>query len=142
MNPAILGMQDTSSPPTPAHTRRTHVFHCRYGSHLAELVAPSPDTFELVNSWLKHHGVSPSSISGTHGGGWLTVSSVPVSQAKEMLASYQLARCTCANHRTGDALRLYASAAADSTHPLGWSSGIAREGVSGEPKDVLSRHYV
>ncbi|KAH9167723.1 hypothetical protein EDB89DRAFT_2207094 [Lactarius sanguifluus] len=79
----------TSSPPTPAHIR-THVFNCRYGEHLskeqvAELVAPSLDTLELVNSWLKHHGVSPTSISRTHGGGWLTVSSVPVSRANEML---------------------------------------------------------
>ncbi|KAH9172007.1 hypothetical protein EDB89DRAFT_2243082 [Lactarius sanguifluus] len=61
-----------------------------YGEHLskeqvAELVAPSLDTLELVNSWLKHHGVSPTSISRTHGGGWLTVSSVPVSRANEML---------------------------------------------------------
>ncbi|KAH9020555.1 subtilisin-like protein [Lactarius deliciosus] len=72
--------------------------HPRYGSHLskeqvAELVRPHPDTLELVTSWLAHHGVQPSSISTTHGGAWLTVSNVLVSQANEMLgASYQLYR--------------------------------------------------
>ncbi|KAH9020165.1 subtilisin-like protein [Lactarius pseudohatsudake] len=69
-----------------------------YGAHLskeqvAELVRPHPDTLELVTSWLAHHGVRPSSISTTHGGAWLTVSNVLVSQANEMLgASYQLYR--------------------------------------------------
>ncbi|KAH8994205.1 subtilisin-like protein [Lactarius akahatsu] len=72
--------------------------HSRYGAHLskeqvAELVRPHPDTLELVTSWLAHHGVRPSSISTTHGGAWLTVSNVLVSQANEMLgASYQLYR--------------------------------------------------
>ncbi|KAH9005361.1 subtilisin-like protein [Lactarius deliciosus] len=70
--------------------------HPRYGAHLskgqvAELVRPHPDTLELVSSWLAHHGVRPTSISTTHGGAWLTVSNVLVSQANQMLgASYQL----------------------------------------------------
>ncbi|KAI9451820.1 subtilisin-like protein [Lactarius psammicola] len=70
----------------------------RYGAHLsmeevAELVAPHPDTLDLVHSWLAHHGVESSSISASHGGGWLTVTGVPVSQANELLgASYQLYR--------------------------------------------------
>ncbi|KAH9054780.1 subtilisin-like protein [Lactarius vividus] len=72
--------------------------HPRYGAHLskelvAELVRPHPDTLELVISWLAYHGVRPSSISTTHGGAWLTVSNLLVSQANEMLdASYQLYR--------------------------------------------------
>ncbi|KAH9020549.1 subtilisin-like protein [Lactarius deliciosus] len=72
--------------------------HPRYGAHLskeqvAELVRPHSDTLELVTSWLAHHGVRSSSISTTHGGAWLTVSNVLVSQANEMLgASYQLYR--------------------------------------------------
>ncbi|KAH8995512.1 subtilisin-like protein, partial [Lactarius hatsudake] len=72
--------------------------HPRYGAHLskeqvAELVRPHPDTLELVSSWIAHHGVRPSSISTTHGGAWLTVSNLLVSQANEMLgASYQLYR--------------------------------------------------
>ncbi|KAI9450598.1 subtilisin-like protein [Lactarius psammicola] len=67
-----------------------------YGEHLskeqvAELVAPHPDTLRLVNSWLEHHGVRPSSVSRSHGGGWLTVVDVPMSQANNLLsASYQL----------------------------------------------------
>ena len=43
-----------------------------------------------MTSWLGHHGVPTSSISVTHGGGWLTVTDVPVSQANALLgASYQ-----------------------------------------------------
>ncbi|KAF8265036.1 peptidase S8/S53 domain-containing protein [Lactarius quietus] len=72
--------------------------HPKYGAHLskvevAKLVAPHRYTFDLVNSWLKHRGIPGSSISVSHGGGWLTVAAVPVSQANEMLnASYQLYR--------------------------------------------------
>ncbi|KAF8263760.1 peptidase S8/S53 domain-containing protein [Lactarius quietus] len=72
--------------------------HPKYGAHLskeqvAQLVAPHRDTLDLVNSWLKYHGIPRSSISVSHGGGWLTVAVVPVSQANEMLgASYQLYR--------------------------------------------------
>ncbi|KAI0284762.1 subtilisin-like protein [Russula brevipes] len=45
--------------------------HPRYGAHLskeqvAELVAPHPDTLQLVGSWLAHHGIPSSSISTTH----------------------------------------------------------------------------
>ncbi|KAF8258398.1 peptidase S8/S53 domain-containing protein [Lactarius quietus] len=68
----------------------------KYGEYLskeqvAELVAPHPETLDLVGSWLKHYGVPPSSISTTLGGNWLAVINVPVSKANEMLgASYQL----------------------------------------------------
>ncbi|KAI9437287.1 subtilisin-like protein [Lactarius indigo] len=65
---------------------------------VAELVAPSQETLELVHSWLQHHGVPSSSISTSHGGGWLKISGVPVSQADELLsASYQLYRHVEAN---------------------------------------------
>ncbi|KAF8263862.1 subtilisin-like protein [Lactarius quietus] len=70
--------------------------HSRYGAYLskeqvAELVAPHPDTLDIVNSWLNHYGVPSSSISITLGGNWLAVINVPVSQANEMLsASYEL----------------------------------------------------
>ncbi len=69
---------------------------CRYGIHLskeqvAELVAPHPDTLELINSWLEHHGLPSSSVSTSHGGNWLTLNGVPVSQANALLGtSYQL----------------------------------------------------
>jgi tripeptidyl-peptidase-1 len=65
---------------------------------VAELVAPHQDTHELVHSWLEQHGVPSSSISKSHGGGWLTVTGVPVSQADDLLcASYQLYRHTGTN---------------------------------------------
>ncbi|KAH9059511.1 subtilisin-like protein [Lactarius vividus] len=71
--------------------------HQRYRAYLtkeqvAELVAPRPETLELVNSWLKHYGISSSSIS-THGGNTLILKDVSVTQANTLLgASYQLYR--------------------------------------------------
>ena len=60
---------------------------------VAELVRPPPDTLELVRAWLVHHSIQSSSISTTHGGSWLTVTDVLVSQANQMLgASYQVYR--------------------------------------------------
>ncbi|KAH8986031.1 subtilisin-like protein [Lactarius hatsudake] len=70
----------------------------KYGAHLskeqvAQLVAPHPDTLDLINSWLGHHAVPSSSISTTHGGSWLKLTGIPVSQANELLgASYQVYR--------------------------------------------------
>ncbi|KAH9165579.1 subtilisin-like protein [Lactarius sanguifluus] len=75
----------------------------KYGAHLsreqlADIVAPHPDTLALVNSWLNHHGVHPSSVSKSHGGGWLTVADVPLLQANSILsASYQLYQHTKTN---------------------------------------------
>ncbi|KAI9438831.1 subtilisin-like protein [Lactarius indigo] len=62
--------------------------HPKYGAHLskeqvAQIVAPHPNTLELVNSWLGHHGVSSSII--TTRGNWLTLISVPVCQANHLL---------------------------------------------------------
>ncbi|KAH9010435.1 subtilisin-like protein [Lactarius pseudohatsudake] len=70
--------------------------HPRYGMHLsreqvADIVAPHPYTVQLVHSWLEHHRVTFSSVSVTHGGSFLTVTAVSVSQANDLLgASYQL----------------------------------------------------
>ncbi|KAH8978340.1 subtilisin-like protein [Lactarius akahatsu] len=72
--------------------------HPRYRAYLtkeqvADLVAPRPETLELVNSWLEHHGISSSSISMTHGGNTLMLKAVSVTQADTLLgASYQLYR--------------------------------------------------
>ncbi|KAH9062396.1 subtilisin-like protein [Lactarius vividus] len=72
--------------------------HPRYGVYLtkeqvADLVAPRPETLELVNSWLEHHGISSSSVSATHGGNTLMLKAVSVTQANTILgASYQLYR--------------------------------------------------
>jgi tripeptidyl-peptidase-1 len=82
------------------------VIRFRYGAHLsaeqvAELVRPCPDTLELICAWLEYHGIRSCSISTTHGGGWLMVTDVPVSQANQLLgASYQLYR----NAKTNDTI--------------------------------------
>ncbi|KAH9165902.1 subtilisin-like protein [Lactarius sanguifluus] len=70
--------------------RKNAVLDALYGAHLsreqlADIVAPHPDTLALVHSWLKHHGVHPSSVSKPHGGGWLTANNI-------LGASYQLYR--------------------------------------------------
>ncbi|KAF8259949.1 subtilisin-like protein [Lactarius quietus] len=76
--------------------------HPKYGAHLtkeqvADLLAPHPDTLELVSLWLEHRGVF-SSISATLGGSWLTLTGVPVSQANDLLgASFQLYKHTETN---------------------------------------------
>jgi len=73
----------------------TQPYACRYGAHLskeqvAELVAPHPDTLELVGSWLAHHEVPSSAVSITHGGNWLTIYNVPLTKANALLgAEYQ-----------------------------------------------------
>ena len=70
----------------------------RYGAHLskgqvAELVAPHPDSLELLGSWFEHHEVPTSTISITHGGSWLTIKNVPLAKANTLLgASYQTYR--------------------------------------------------
>ncbi|KAH9000441.1 hypothetical protein EDB92DRAFT_2100531 [Lactarius akahatsu] len=42
-----------------------------WASKVADLVAPRPETLELMNSCLEHHGISTSSVSMTHGGNTL-----------------------------------------------------------------------
>ncbi|KAH9054786.1 subtilisin-like protein [Lactarius vividus] len=136
--------------------------HPRYGAHfskeqVAELVRPHPDTVELVTSWLAHHGVRPSSISTTHGGAWLTVSNLLVSQANEMLgASYQLYRHAEVNdtiirtvsYSLPEVLHTHIQAIAPTTYfastwtqrqtPHRRSVGAAAEATSGKPVRVLS----
>ncbi|KAF8258720.1 subtilisin-like protein [Lactarius quietus] len=88
----IDALYDVSDPRSP-----------KYGAHLskeevAQLVAPNSYTLELINAWLEHHYVPPASILMTHGGGWLTVIGIPVSQANKMLgASYQIYRISGTN---------------------------------------------
>ncbi|KAF8267704.1 peptidase S8/S53 domain-containing protein [Lactarius quietus] len=137
--------------------------HPKYGAHLtkqrvAQLVAPHPDTLQLIHSWLDHHHIPPSAVSMTHGGGWLTVSGVPVSRANEMLgASYQLFRPSGTNGTTilrtiGYALpavlhnhirTVVPTTCFESTLPLwqtSWSRsvGATADIGSSEPGDVLS----
>ncbi|KAF8269940.1 subtilisin-like protein [Lactarius quietus] len=95
--------------------------HQKYGAHfskeeVAELVAPHQDTLKLVHSWLEHHGVPSSNISRSHGGGWLTVTGVPVSQADQLLcASYHLYKHTETNETI---LRTVSYALPEILHPL------------------------
>ncbi|KAH8997665.1 peptidase S8/S53 domain-containing protein [Lactarius hatsudake] len=52
-----------------------------------------PETLELVDSWLEHHGISSSSVSMTHGGNTLKLQGVSVTQANTLLgASYEVYR--------------------------------------------------
>ena len=103
----IDALSEVSDPAHPRHVLLTTPllspsFTCaasfRYGAYLskeqaAELVSPHPDTLELVRAWLLHHGIRSSSISTSHGGSWLTITDVLVSQANQLLgASYQLYR--------------------------------------------------
>ncbi len=117
-NALVDALYDVSAPRSPKYVlsntpQRTitvyscvPLLRCRYGAHLskeqvAQLVAPHPDTLALINSWLEHHGVPSSSISTTQGGSGLTLTSVPVSQANELLgAEYQLYRRTGMNDST------------------------------------------
>ncbi|KAF8268764.1 subtilisin-like protein [Lactarius quietus] len=97
--------------------------HQKYGAHLskkevAELVTPHQDTFELVHSWLEHHGVPSSSISRSHGGSWLTVTGVPVSQADRLLcASYHVYKHTGTNE-TETIIRTVSYALPEALHSL------------------------
>ena len=133
-NALVDALYDVSDPRRPTHVLLTahssaractHVVACsvfRYGAHLsreqvAQLVAPHPDTLSLVKSWLQYHNVS-SSISMTHGGGWMTVTSVPVSQANDLLgASYQIYRYTGTNETNKTTLRTVSYALPAALHP-------------------------
>ncbi|KAF8256804.1 subtilisin-like protein [Lactarius quietus] len=135
-----------------------------YGAHLskeqvAEIVAPHKDTLGLVNSWLEHSGIS-FFISATHGGGWLTVPTVPVSTANELLgASYQLYRYSGTNktilrtigYRLPMALHAHVQTVVPTTHfspPRMLQQAILKRSkeetaknansISGEPVTVLS----
>ncbi|KAI9453248.1 subtilisin-like protein [Lactarius psammicola] len=95
-----------SDPESPEHVLSNTLPRTTYGAHLskeqvAQLVAPHPDTLELIYSWLGHHGVPSSSVSTTQGGSGLTLTGVPVSQANELLgASYQVYQRTGTNDST------------------------------------------
>ncbi|KAH9054785.1 Pro-kumamolisin, activation domain-containing protein [Lactarius vividus] len=137
----------------PKHPRHVHLT----AALLTPSSTPHPDTVELVTSWLAHHGVRPSSISTTHGGAWLTVSNLLVSQANEMLcASYQLYRHAKVNdtiirtvsYSLPEVLHAHIQAVAPTTYfastwtqrqtPHRRSVGAAAEATSGKPVRVLS----
>ncbi|TLD36258.1 putative aspartic-type endopeptidase [Venturia nashicola] len=66
--------------------------HPRYGQHLSnaevvELVRPTPETSQLVNSWLNEHGIGPDTVQYSPAGDWLSVS-VPVYKANRLLGCH------------------------------------------------------
>ena len=91
-------IQGTSSSPflRPCLYSLVPLLRFRYRASLSreqvdELVRPSPETVELVYTWLTHHRIRSSSISRIHGCTWLTVSDLRVSHASQLLgASYHL----------------------------------------------------
>ena len=61
----------------------------RYGAHLSKeeveaIVAPLPDSIQLVDEWLISHGLHPSTFSRSPAKDWVTVN-VPVRVAEQML---------------------------------------------------------
>ncbi|KAH9940766.1 subtilisin-like protein [Epithele typhae] len=65
--------------------------HSRYGQHLskdqiAELVAPHPQTVDLVEAWLAAHDLDAASARRSPAGDWLTLR-VTVAQAERMLGN-------------------------------------------------------
>jgi len=174
-NALIDALYEVSEPTHPRHVHhrpsshaysRVPLLRCRYGAHLskeqvAQLVAPHPNTLELVNSWLEHHGVPPSSVSMTHGGNTLELRDVSVAQADALLdASYQLYRHVESSETIVRTVS-YALPAALNGHVLtvvpttsfatrptqsqttrnrsgGAAAGLAKS-ASGEPVTVLSR---
>jgi len=62
-----------------------------YGAHLSTeevwaLVAPHPDSLELVESWLVHYNISLSSLHWSGGGDWISFHA-SVAQAELMLGT-------------------------------------------------------
>ncbi|KAH8997050.1 subtilisin-like protein, partial [Lactarius hatsudake] len=78
---------------------------------VAEVVAPHPDTLDLVSSWLKHWGIPSSSVSTALGGNWLKVVGVSVPSQRYprriLLAPRGPARAHTSD-RADDTLRLSA----------------------------------
>ncbi|EKM50516.1 uncharacterized protein PHACADRAFT_263851 [Phanerochaete carnosa HHB-10118-sp] len=65
--------------------------HWRYGQHLSKedaeaLVAPHPDSVELVDAWLAANGVPLTHVERLNGGSWLSIL-VTVEQASRMMNS-------------------------------------------------------
>ncbi|TFK52035.1 subtilisin-like protein [Heliocybe sulcata] len=65
--------------------------HERYGQHLSkeqveELVKPHPDSVDVVEEWLEHHGVQVADTHRSAGGDWIKLI-VTVDQAERMLGT-------------------------------------------------------
>ena len=67
----------------------SHPSSPKYGQHwsakkVAETFAPSPESFDAVNAWLKSSGISPERISRSQSMGWLTFDAT-VAEAEDLL---------------------------------------------------------
>jgi tripeptidyl-peptidase-1 len=65
--------------------------HARYGAHLSKqeteaLMAPHPETLDVVRTWLAWHGLADEDITHSSANDWVTVR-VPVGLAEEMLTT-------------------------------------------------------
>ncbi|KAH9173793.1 hypothetical protein EDB89DRAFT_2155382 [Lactarius sanguifluus] len=101
-NALIDALNEVSDPGHPRHVssampslRMYSLLRYRYGAHLskeqvADIVAPHPDTVQLVHSWLGHHRVLSSSISVTHGGSFLTVTGTKTNETIIRTLGYSL----------------------------------------------------
>ncbi|KAH9165954.1 peptidase S8/S53 domain-containing protein [Lactarius sanguifluus] len=88
-NALVDTLNEVSDPGHPRHVSST--MPSLPMEQVADIVAPHPDTVQLVHSWLEHHRVTSSLVSVTHGGSFLSITAVTVSQANDLLvASYQL----------------------------------------------------
>lgn len=69
-------------------------FHERYGVHLSKeeveaLVAPHPESIQLVDEWLASHGIPSDALSRSPAQDWVTIR-IPVSMAEEMMKTVGL----------------------------------------------------
>jgi len=82
-------------------------FHPRYGQHLSKaeveaLVAPHPDSVDMVNEWLTSHGIAEDALSRSPANDWIKVK-VTVSLAEKLLDTvYYLAEIPLI--KSGDSL--------------------------------------
>ncbi|KAG2343675.1 subtilisin-like protein [Suillus weaverae] len=65
--------------------------HARYGAHLSKeeieaLMAPHPETVDVVRKWLALHGLAEENITRSSANDWVTIR-VPVGLAEEMLTT-------------------------------------------------------
>lgn len=63
--------------------------HSRYGAHLSKqevekLVAPHPESLDIVNEWLKSHDIKESELVRSPANDWVTLR-IPVRLAEKML---------------------------------------------------------
>ncbi|KAH9037796.1 subtilisin-like protein [Lactarius pseudohatsudake] len=107
---------------------------------VAELVIPHPHTLELVESWLKYHGV-PSPTSLTHGGNWLTLTGVPVSKANSPWGVTKEVIIRTVGYSLPAALHGHVQTVAPTTKRSGGAAAGQVKATSGDPTPFLRWLY-